>query len=250
MAGGKILTHSKQVALVTGSTSGIGLAIARKLASENYLVIQNSRNHFDNSELILDRHYIADVTIEEDCKKLVETITTDYGRLDVLVCNVGSGRPLLTETNKKEYWDHYLNVNFHSATLIIESALNLLVENRGRVIAISSICADDSQINAPLGYSSAKAALQVFMKTMAVKHGASDVRFNVVSPGNVFFKGSVWEKKLQENDFAVQKYINEEVPLRRFITDNDIAEAVSFLVSEKAKNITGVNLKVDGGQSV
>ncbi len=117
------MTHSKQVALVTGSTSGIGLAIARKLASENYLVIQNSRNHFDNPELILDRHYIADVTIEEDCKKLVETITTDYGRLDVLVCNVGSGRPLLTETNKKEYWDHYLNVNFHSATLIIESAL-------------------------------------------------------------------------------------------------------------------------------
>ena len=244
------MTHSKQVALVTGSTSGIGLAIARKLASENYLVAQNSRNHVDNSELILDQHYIADVTIEEDCKKLVERITNDYGRLDVLVCNVGSGRPLLIETNKKEYWDHYLNVNFYSATLIIESALNLLVENRGRVIAISSICADDSQISAPLGYSSAKAALQVFMKTMAVKHGASDVRFNVVSPGNVFFKGSVWEKKLQENEFTIQKYIKEEVPLRRFITDNDIAESVSFLVSEKAKNITGVNLKVDGGQSV
>ncbi len=244
------MTHSNQVALITGSTSGIGVAIASKLASDGYTVVQNSRSNVNKSELISNQHYVADVTIEADCKDLVEKIKHDYGRLDVLVCNVGSGRPLPMETNRKDYWDHYLNVNLLSATLIIESSLSLLAENKGRVIAISSICAEDPRIKAPLGYSSAKAALQVFMKMMAVNHGGSGLRFNVVSPGNVFFEGSVWDKKLQENDVAVQKYINEVVPLGRFVTAQDIAESVSFLVSEKAKNITGVVLKLDGGQSI
>lgn len=244
------MTYSNQVALITGSTSGIGVAIASKLSSDGYTVVQNSRSNVDKSELISNQHYVADVTIEADCKELVEKIKNDYGRLDVLVCNVGSGRPLPMETIGKDYWDHYLTVNLLSATLIIESSLSLLAENKGRVIAISSICAEDPRIKAPLGYSSAKAALQVFMKTMAVNYGGSGLTFNVVSPGNVFFEGSVWDKKLQENYFAVQKYINEVVPLRRFVTDQDIAESVSFLVSEKAKNITGVVLKLDGGQSI
>ena len=244
------MTSSKQVALVTGSTSGIGLAIAGKLSSDGYTVVQNSRSSVDKSNLISNQHYVADVTKEADCKELVERIKHDYGRLDVLVCNVGSGRPLPEETNAKDYWDHYININLLSTTLIIESSLRLLVENKGRVIAISSICADDARINAPLGYSTAKAALQVFMMKMALDYGKSDLRFNVVSPGNVFFEGSVWDKKLQEDNFAVQEYLNEVVPLRRFVTDQDIAESVSFLVSEKAKNINGVVLKVDGGQSI
>ena len=90
----------------------------------------------------------------------------------------------------------------------------------------------------------------MYMKSMAVKHGIDGLRFNVVSPGNVYFKGSVWDKKLQKDRLGVEKYIKDVVPLGSFISAEDIAESVSFLVSAKAKNITGTILKIDGGQSI
>ena len=90
----------------------------------------------------------------------------------------------------------------------------------------------------------------MYIKSMAVKHGSDGIRFNAVSPGNVYFKGSVWDKKLQEDKLSVENYINDVVPLGSFISAEDIAESVAFLVSERAKNITGVILKVDGGQSI
>ena len=244
------MIQEKQIALVSGATKGIGLAIAIKLQADGYLVIQNSRENIRAKEIQGNDHLAGDVTKIEDCVNLINEIKVKYGRLDVLVCNVGSGRAISGESDVGAYWDHYKSLNLDSATFLIETSLNLLMKNRGNVVAISSICADDPRINAPVGYASSKAALQMYMKSMAVKHGRDGLRFNVVSPGNVYFKGSVWDKKLQEDRLGTEKYINEVVPLRSFISTEDIAEAVSFLVSKKAKNITGSILRVDGGQSI
>jgi 3-oxoacyl-[acyl-carrier protein] reductase len=244
------LIQEKQIAFVSGSTKGIGLAIAIKLQADGYVVIQNSREKIKAKEIQGIDHLVGDVTKIEDCVELINKIKAKYGRLDVLVCNVGSGRAISGESNVGKYWKHYKSLNLDSATFLIESSLNLLKSNRGKIVAISSICADDPRINAPVGYASSKAALQMYMKSMAVKHGRDGMRFNVVSPGNVYFKGSVWDKKLQEDRLGTEKYINDVVPLRSFISAEDIAEAVSFLVSEKAKNITGSILRVDGGQSI
>ena len=244
------MIQEKQIAFVSGSTQGIGLAIAFKLQEDGYVVIQNSRENIGATELQLSDHVAADVTKIEDCARLINEIKNKYGRLDVLVCNVGSGRAIGGESSIGEYWDHFKSFNLDSSTFLIESSLNLLMESGGRVVAISSICADDPRINAPIGYASSKAALQMYIKSMAVKHGRDGLRFNVVSPGNVYFKGSVWDKKLQEDRLAIEKYINDMVPLRSFVSVDDIAEAVSFLVSAKAKNITGTILRVDGGQSI
>jgi 3-oxoacyl-[acyl-carrier protein] reductase len=244
------LIQEKQIAFVSGSTKGIGLAIAIKLQADGYVVIQNSREDIGAKEIQGNDHLVGDVTKIEDCVDLINEIKVKHGRLDVLVCNVGSGRALGGESDVGEYWDHYKRLNLDSATFLIETSLNLLMKSRGNVVAISSICADDPRINAPVGYASSKAALQMYMKSMAVKHGRDGLRFNVVSPGNVYFKGSVWDKKLQEDRLGTEKYINDVVPLRAFISAADIADAVSFLVSEKAKNITGSILRVDGGQSI
>ncbi len=244
------MIQEKQIAFVSGSTKGIGLAIAIKLQADGYVVIQNSREKIKAKEIQGIDHLVGDVTKIEDCVELINKIKAKYGRLDVLVCNVGSGRAISGESNVGKYWKHYKSLNLDSATFLIESSLNLLKSNRGKIVAISSICADDPRINAPVGYASSKAALQMYMKSMAVKHGRDGMRFNVVSPGNVYFKGSVWDKKLQEDRLGTEKYINDVVPLRSFISAEDIAEAVSFLVSEKAKNITGSILRVDGGQSI
>lgn len=244
------MIQEKQIAFVSGSTKGIGLAIAIKLQADGYVVIQNSRENIGAKEIQGNDHLAGDVTKIEDCIDLINEIKVRYGRLDVLVCNVGSGRAVSGESDVGEYWDHYKSLNLDSATFLIETSLNLLMKNSGNVVAISSICADDPRINAPVGYASSKAALQMYMKSMAVKHGRVGLRFNVVSPGNVYFKGSVWDKKLQDDREGTEKYINDVVPLRAFISAADIADAVSFLVSEKAKNITGCILRVDGGQSI
>jgi NAD(P)-dependent dehydrogenase (short-subunit alcohol dehydrogenase family) len=90
----------------------------------------------------------------------------------------------------------------------------------------------------------------MFMKTMAVRYGKKGLRFNVVSPGNVFFEGSVWAQKLRDDKDAVNSYLERQVPLARFITPQEIAAAVSFLAGSHAQSITGVVLPVDGGQSL
>ena len=90
----------------------------------------------------------------------------------------------------------------------------------------------------------------MYIQGMAVKNGPLGVRFNVVSPGNVYFEGSVWDQKIQESKEEIEGYIRNVVPLGKFILPEDISEAVSFLVSDRAKNVTGVVLKVDGGQSL
>jgi 3-oxoacyl-[acyl-carrier protein] reductase len=133
---------------------------------------------------------------------------------------------------------------------LIEAAQELLLQSQGNVVAISSICADNPRINAPIGYSTAKAALEMYIQNMAVKNGPQGVRFNVVSPGNVYFEGSVWDRKMQESKEEIEGYIRDFVPLGKFISPEDISEAVSFLVSDRAKNVTGMVLKVDGGQSL
>lgn len=244
------MNRSKKLALVSGSTQGIGLAIAKKLQEDGYFVIQNSRNPIEKPKDLDIDHIIADISDNKECVSLINQIESKYGRLDVLICNVGSGKATNPDLSLKDYWEHYLGVNFNAAIFLIEAALEMLIQSQGKVVAISSICADNPRINAPIGYSTAKAALEMYIQNMAVKNGPLGVRFNVVSPGNVYFEGSVWDQKIQQSKEEIEGYIRNVVPLGKFILPEDISEAVSFLVSDRAKNVTGVVLKVDGGQSL
>jgi 3-oxoacyl-[acyl-carrier protein] reductase len=238
------------IALVSGSTRGIGKAIAQQLVLDGYVVIQNSRSLITSEELIGEKHVIADVTNEDECNDLVTEVIKDYGQIDLLVCNVGSGRNLHKDASPSNSWNHFLNTNLNSMAYLVNSALPSLSQKQGSVIAISSICAEDPTIDAPIGYTTAKAGLNIFMRAMAVKHGKKGLRFNVIAPGNVYFPGSTWDQKLKDNKLAVEAYLEQKVPLGRFVEPQDIALAVSFLAGPKARNITGVVLSVDGGQSL
>ena len=244
------MSERRQVALVSGSTRGIGKAIAEQLVQDGYIVVQNSRSSAQDGELVGQTHIRADVTNLGDCKELIEKIVEIYGQLNLLVCNVGSGKSLSTSVGPEEAWDHFLNINLNSTTYLVNSALEALITTKGNAVAISSICGEDPTIEAPIGYTTAKAGLEMFMKTMAVRYGKKGLRFNVVSPGNVFFEGSVWVQKLRDDREAVNSYLERQVPLARFITPKEIAAAVSFLAGSHAQSITGVVLPVDGGQSL
>ena len=212
--------------------------------------MQNSRSTVLESELVSTAHIIADVTNAKECRDLVAKIVETYGSLDLLVCNVGSGKGLEGNTSVSNSWDHFLSVNLSSTTFLVDSALQALAKSKGNVIAISSVCGEDPTIEAPIGYTTAKAALEMFMKTMAVRYGKQGLRFNVVSPGNVLFEGSVWDQKLKTNEASTTSYIEKTVPLGRFDEPQDISNSVSFVAGAGGRNITGAVLPVDGGQSL
>jgi len=120
-------------------------------------------------------------------------------------------------------------------------------KSRGSIIFISSICGVEA-LGAPTDYSVAKAALNAFSKNLAKKVGP-DVRVNSVAPGNIYFEGGTWEKKIKENKSMVDVMLENEVPLRRLGKPEEVADAVKFLCSERASFITGATLVVDGGQT-
>jgi NAD(P)-dependent dehydrogenase (short-subunit alcohol dehydrogenase family) len=244
------LANFGKVALVSGSTNGIGKVIAARFVSEGYTVIQNSRNKLNNYDLLGAKHIEGDVTNYKICLEIIESIKAEYGRLDVLVCNVGSGADLDTTILPGDRWSHFLSSNLLSCTFFVDSALQLLIKSKGNVVAISSICGSSFIKGAPVEYSVAKAALNMYIKSMAFKYANNGIRFNVVSPGNVLFEGSTWHNKIKNNEELVTKFISENVPMGVFIEPEAIADAVLFLASDSSNFTTGVELSIDGGQSL
>ena len=244
------MANSGKVVLISGSTSGIGKAITARFVNDEYIVIQNSRHEINKKDLLGAKHIKGDVTNYKICSEIIESIKAEYGQLDVLVCNVGNGVDLDANILSEERWSHFLSSNLLSTSFLVESALPLLIKSKGNVVAVSSICGSCFVNGAPIEYSVSKAALNMYIKSMAFKHGSSGVRFNAVSPGNVIFEGSTWHYKIKKNKEIVNEFISENVPMGVFIEPEAIAEAVIFLSSNGSKSTTGVVLNVDGGQSL
>ncbi len=139
-------------------------------------------------------------------------------------------------------------MNLLSASNIIEQALSLL--DHSSVTVISSICGNSVVDGAPIEYSTAKAALNQYIRVMGKKYAEKEIRFNLVSPGNVIFDGSQWAKKLKSDEKNTTSYIREKVPMGKFIEPQDIAEMAYYLSSIKSRFITGQNFVIDGGQSL
>ena len=244
------MANSGKVVLISGSISGIGKAVTARFVDDGYTVIQNSRNKIDISDLLGAKHIQGDVTNYKICIEIIESIKAEYGRLDVLVCNVGKGADLDSNILSEERWSYFLSNNLLSTTFLVESALPLLIKSKGNVVAISSICGSSFIKGAPVEYSVAKAALNMYIKSMAFKYANNGIRFNVVSPGNVLFEGSTWHNKIKNNEELVTKFISENVPMGVFIEPEAIADAVLFLASDSSNFTTGVELNIDGGQSL
>jgi 3-oxoacyl-[acyl-carrier protein] reductase len=236
------------IVLVTGSTSGIGLAIARKYVDEGYVVIQNSKKLPEKSKILGKDYFSADVTNKTECEILRRNIENKYRKIDILICNVGSGAPLKIPLTTSDSWDHYLSLNLFSTTNVIETFLPIM--HCGKVVSISSICGSDLISDAPIEYSVAKAALNHYVQLLALKYASQGHMFNLITPGNVIFPGSRWSEKLGEDEEGTLSYIKKEVPTGKFIEPNEIAELTYFLTSSANKSITGSIIPVDGGQGL
>lgn len=246
------LNLAGKTALITGSTRGIGRAIAEALYAEGCSICINGR-HTDDLASALSAMpdaigFVADVSVPDEAAALVDYAVKTFGKLDIVVCNVGSGKSVPPGAEILEEWQRVFSVNLWSTTNTVEAAKSALTDTQGAIICISSICGSEVIPGAPVTYSCAKAALHAYVRGMARPLGDRGIRINAVAPGNILFEGSVWERKLAEDESAVRAMLAKEVALSRLGSPIDIANLVTYLASERSQFATGSIWTVDGGQ--
>lgn len=238
--------------LVTGSSRGIGLQIARQFSDEGCKVALNGRNDIPShiSRAVYDSvSVIGDVSNEVGARKVIKESIKKLDGLDVVICNVGSGRSIKPGQENIKAWKDAFNTNFYSTTCVVEAARPYLKVSEGVIICISSICGNEVIPGAPVTYSVAKAALNAFIKGISRPLGDEGIRICGISPGNILFEGSVWDLKMQENPDAVSQMLTNDVPLNKLGRVEDISNLAVFLASSVSNNCTGAIWTLDGGQT-
>lgn len=240
--------------LVTGSSKGIGRAIAEAFLAEGAEVAFNGRNVDDLERVVAAQRggksisVGGDVVKPEQARGVVERVLAAFGKLDVLVCNVGSGRSVPPGAETHEEWLRVFELNLWSTTNMVEAGRDALATSGGTIVCISSVCGHELVPGAPLTYSAAKAALNAYVRGMARPLGKDGVRINAVAPGNILFEDSVWQRKLNENAAAVEQMLARDVALAKLGTPQDVANLALWLASSAASFCTGSIFVADGGQ--
>jgi meso-butanediol dehydrogenase/(S,S)-butanediol dehydrogenase/diacetyl reductase len=244
-------------AVVTGGGTGIGAAIARRLAADGYGVCIAGRRLQPLAAVAAETGAItvvADTGRPEDAQEVVDAARRAFGRLDVLVCNAGVGASGTVEEQTPEGWDSVVRTNLTGAFLACRAALPELVRTRGSIVTISS----DAGLRAgprSAAYCTAKAGLIMLTQCIALDYGPRGVRANCICPGWV--RTPMADAEMDElgelrgtDREGAYELVAARVPLRRPGTPEEIASAVAWLASPEAGFTTGAVLAIDGGNSI
>ena len=242
-----------KVAVVTGSSSGIGAAIAQAFAAEGAAVVVNYSRHEDPAQKVLDqieraggRGVVvgADVSDPKEVEAMVQQAVTAFGRLDIMVNNAGMERKMPFLETPFEVWQETIAVNLTGAWLGCQAAAKQMVAqgDPGRIINVSSVHEDLAMpTNSP--YCATKGGVRMLMRTLAVELAPHEITVNNIAPGAI---DTPMDAPLKQ-DPDLMKELLSEIPLGRMGKPEDVANMALFLASEASSYVTGSTLFVDGG---
>jgi 3-oxoacyl-[acyl-carrier protein] reductase len=251
------LNLADKVFVVSGSSRGIGKGIAEVLLAEGARIILTGRDPVSLASTFDELHNkfsdrvlqcAGDLSEIEILKRVEKLVLQKWSQIDGVIANAGAVKPVAEWDIPEADWEWYFDANFNVAIRFVTQFIPHLKQTKGSIVFISSI-AGVEDIGAPLPYSSSKAALTMYAKGLARKLARDRIRVNTVAPGNIIFPGGNWYEKQKANPEAIHRMLEEKVPLQQFGTPEDIGNMVAFLVSEKARFITGSCFVVDGGQT-
>lgn len=242
-----------KTALVTGGMGGIGTAICQLLASSGATVIASYNRGGDHDAAIIWQNEqrkhgfdiavrYVDVTDFQSCEKMITSIENDFKGIDILVNNAGITRDVQLYKMDLEHWRTVLQTNLDSLFNVTRHVINGMIERRyGRIINISSINGQKGQFG-QTNYSSAKAGIHGFTKSLAQEVAHKGITVNTISPGYI---ATAMVMSMAEE---IRNKIIAQIPVGRLGRPEEVAQAVGFLAAESNGFITGSNLTINGGQ--
>ena len=253
------LELNEKIAIVTGSSRGIGLAIAHALAAEGCRVTLCARTEkplrvaeadVARSAGAPDRvlAVTADLRTEPGAQRVVEATLSAFGGIDVLVNNVsqagGAGLLDTTDAEWQEAIDQALVTTVRTSRLAVP---HMRRRGGGSIVIIASIYGREA--GGRMTYNAVKAAQISLGKSLAQQLASSNIRVNSVSPGSIMFEGGSWWRRQQQDPTGIAEFVKRDLPFGRFGTPEEVANVVAFLASSKASWISGTSVVVDGCQS-
>lgn len=240
----------RKVVLITGGTRGIGKAIAKKFAANNYDLVLNYLSDKTDIEMIkkefeeynvLIEFERADVTDFDQCKKMIDNVIKKLGRVDVLVNNSGITRDTLLLRMKEDDFSKVIDTNLKGTFNVTKNVVTYMLKQKyGKIVNISSVVGISGNVG-QANYAASKAGIIGFTKSIAKELASRNILVNAVAPGFIDTDmTSVLSDKVKET-------INSQIPLKKMGKAEDVANLVYFLSSEESSYITGQVINVDGG---
>jgi len=244
--------HEGKVAVITGGTSGIGLATAQRLQREGAYVFITGRRQAELGAAVEKiggnvTGVQGDVSRLEDLDRLYAIVKKEKGRIDILFANAGTGEFSPLGAITEEHFDRIFDTNVKGLLFTVQKALPL-VRDGGSIILNASIVGSTGLSPALSVYSATKAAVRSFARTWSVDLKGKNIRVNAISPGVVPTPG--YQNSLGMSEQQVSQFVEQVVPgipLSRVGTTDEVAKAVSFLASDESSYVAGIELFVDGG---
>jgi glucose 1-dehydrogenase len=253
---------SQRVAVVTGSSKGIGKAIAMEFAKEGYNIVLNARDKNELSEAMNDikkaignndrriTYFAGDISEEKTCSSLIEHAMNMFGRIDVLVNNAGIGGAQKTvEDLTSSEWDYIIDVNLKGAFLCTRESVKRMTQDGDSSsddnCSISNISSVHESIPQPESapYAASKGGMEMLTKTVALEVADKGIRVNGIAPGAI---ATDMNKEVLEDE-QKRKDEEERIPIHRIGQPQEVARVALFLASNDASYITGTTIYVDDG---